>query len=684
MAGRQNRLSGETSAYLLQHASNPVDWFPWGDEAFEKAGIENKPVFLSIGYSACHWCHVMAHESFEDEEVATLINKTFVPVKVDREELPHIDNIYMQACQVLTGSGGWPLTVFMTPGRQPFFAATYLPKYSRQGLMGLMELIPLIHKMWIEKKDDVISEASQVNSLVRQSLSVRPGGRLENEILDKAYADLQARYDHEYGGFGAAPKFPIPHHIMFLLRYHRRTGNRDALAMAVKTLERMRAGGMYDQIGYGFHRYSTDREWLVPHFEKMLYDQALLAFAYTEAHQATGHPVFRDTAEEILTYSLKELRTDEGLFAASQDADSEEGEGRYYLWTASEIRDALGEEGYALAEDRFGVREEGNFPEGRDKKLNILHRKPDLSCLPAADDPGTGCSRIDGILEKLQSVRARRTAPSRDMKALTDWNGLMIAALAKAGSVFSRQDFLDAARAAADFILSGLIREDRIFHSYSAGKARFQGGLEDYAFVIWGLIELYGATFIQTYLDAAVRLNSVLIEHFWDRQDLGFHSTSDDDSTPVIRMKTGYDNAIPSGNSVEMYNLLRLSHLTGDPTLRQYAEDTGKAFSRLIGRIPTAYSFLLCALDFLFGPSFHVVIAGDSEKDNTRGMIASVRSRFHPNTVLRIESGGNRMYDSVENTATAYVCSESHCFDPTTDAETMLSYLEPNTLKNPA
>jgi uncharacterized protein YyaL (SSP411 family) len=606
MARRKNRLSDETSTYLLQHASNPVDWFPWGDEAFEKASIEKKPVFLSIGYSACHWCHVMAHESFEDEEVAALINETFVPVKVDREEMPHIDSIYMQACQVLTGSGGWPLTVFLTPGRQPFFAATYLPKHSRQGLMGLMELIPLIRKAWIEKKDDVLSEASQINSLIRQSLSVRPGERLEESFLDKAYADLQTRFDHEYGGFGSVPKFPMPHHIMFLLRYHRRTGNRNALDMAVKTLECMRAGGIYDQIGHGFHRYSTDRKWLVPHFEKMLYDQALLAYAYTEAHQATGSPVFRDTAEEILTYSLKELRTAEGLFAASQDADSKEGEGRYYLWTASELRDALGEEGYSLAMEVFGVREEGNFPEGRDRKLNILHRKPDFSCSPAADESGTVCSRIDPVLERLRTVRSGRTAPSRDRKALADWNGLMIAALAKTGSVFSRQDFVDAARAAADFILSDLILKDRIMHTYSAGKARFPGGLEDYAFVIWGLIELYEATFVRTYLDAAVKLNSVLLDHFWDSREFGFHSVADDDSTLVIRMKTGYDNAIPSGNSVEMYNLLRLSHLTGDPSLREYAENTGKAFSRLIGRIPTAYSFLLCALDFLTGPSFHV------------------------------------------------------------------------------
>jgi uncharacterized protein len=681
----QNRLSHEASPYLLQHASNPVEWFPWCDEAFEKAILEDKPIFLSIGYSACHWCHVMAHESFDDEEVADLMNKTFISIKVDREEMPHIDAIYMQACQILIGSGGWPLTIIMTPEKQPFFAATYMPKRSRQGLMGLMELIPVIHRVWLEKKDDIISEASQINRMIRQSTAVKPGEGLDPKLLRDTYSELKDRFDQGHGGFSPAPKFPMPHHIMFLLRYFRRTAEQEALDMAVKTLAAMRSGGIYDHVGFGFHRYSTDDEWLVPHFEKMLYDQALLAYAYTEAHQLTGRTDFRKTAEEILAYVLHELRTPEGLFAGAQDADSEGGEGRYYLWTISEIQAILDKDEYSIAREAFSLSDEGNFPEGREKGLNIIHlkdNKTDLALKLGIDQEKLSWM-LDLILEKLHNARRERISPFKDLKALTDWNGLMIASFAKAGAVFSRQEYIDAAKAAADFILKNMLIDGRLKHVFMAGNARIEGGLEDYAFLIWGLIELFEATFEPGYLKAAAELNTALLEHFRDSERFGFYSTADDAEVPLVRMKTGYDNAVPSGNSVAMLNLLRLAGLTGDLLLKDFAAETGKAFSGLASRIPWAYTFMMCALDYMAGPDSEVVIAGNIEEEDTRTMIKAMQSRFLPHAVVWLKPGGIRTelpsfmqnMHPLGNKAAAYVCTDSFCHEPTTDVSKMLEYL---------
>jgi uncharacterized protein len=681
----QNRLFHETSPYLLQHASNPVDWFPWSEAAFDKASLENKPILLSIGYSACHWCHVMAHESFEDEEVASLLNETFVSIKVDREEMPHIDSIYMQACQILIGSGGWPLTIIMTPDKQPFFAATYLPKHSRQGLMGLMELVPLIHRVWQENKDEIISEASQINRMIRQSVAVRPGYGLGPEVLHVTYSELRDRFDHEQGGFSPVPKFPMPHHIMFLLRYFRRTGEKEALHMAVKTLTAMSSGGIYDHVGFGFHRYSTDAEWLVPHFEKMLYDQALLAYAYTEAHQITGSPDFRKTAEEVLTYVLHGLRTPNGLFAAAQDADSEGDEGKYYLWTAAHIQSVLNDAEYAIAREAFALSSEGNFPEGRGKGLNILHLEHDKADI--AEKLGLDQEELTWqlvlILEKLHTERLKRVPPAKDIKALSDWNGLMIAAFAKAGAAFSRQDYVDAAKAAADFLLDNVFTAGRLKHVYMSGTPRIQGNLDDYAFLIWGLIELFEASFDQKYLKAAAELNSVLLEHFRDSENGGFFSTADDDEVPIVRLKTGYDNAIPSGNSVAMLNLLRLSGLMGDPVLRDFASGIGTSFSNLVSRLPWAYTFMMCALDFMTGPGSEVVIAGDPDEEDTRTMIEAMRSRFLPHAVFRLKPGDHSsdlpsfMQDMhpLGNKAAAYVCTDASCREPTTDVAKMLEYL---------
>lgn len=667
-----NRLAGETSTYLLQHADNPVDWYPWGQEALDAARTLDRPVFVSIGYSSCHWCHVMAHESFEDEGVAALMNATFVNVKVDREELPHIDHIYMQACQLLTGSGGWPLTVIMTPDGEPFFTATYLPRHSRQGLTGMMELIPVIGELWREKRDRVVAEASEITRLVRRAAAVRPGDGLKPELIRQAYDGLKVRHDPVYGGFGDAPKFPMPHTLMFLMRYFSMTGETHALSMAVKALESMRRGGIYDHVDAGFHRYATDREWLVPHFEKMLYDQALLAISYAEAFQATGRSGFRKTAEDVLDYVLRDLRTDQGLFASSRDADSDGSEGRFYLWTLADIDAALDEPDAALAREAFGLRPEGNAP-GLGRGLNIIHIARD----PGGEDADPGLHRILG---RLGEARTRRVQPQRDATALTDWNGLMIAALARCSTVLDRPDFADAAGDAADFILDRMAGHGRLSHVFRSGQTRVEAGLDDYVFLIWGLIELYEATFEQRHLDRAVTLTSALMDRFWDTAGGGFFSTAHDIETPIARAKTAHDSAIPAGNAVAMLNLLRLADLTGDTSLTETAVAMGKAFSPKIQSAPSAYLFMLCALAYLNGPATTVSIAGDLSRSDTRELIEAVRGRFLPHAVIRLDRlGTDGKEGDIPDRATARVCTGSRCMEPTTQAEIMLEYLSQST-----
>ena len=666
-----NRLAGQTSPYLLQHADNPVDWYPWGEEAFDRARAEDKPVFLSIGYSSCHWCHVMAHESFEDEEVAALMNHAFINVKVDREELPHIDHVYMQACQIMTGSGGWPLTVIMTPDGKPFFAATYLPRNSRHGLTGMKELIPVIERLWIEKRGRVVEEADEIVRIVQRATAIRPGDHLNPDLVSQACAELKERHDAELGGFGDAPKFPMPHALMFLLRCSRQAGDPEALSMVVKTLDAMQRGGIYDHVGYGFHRYSTDRKWLVPHFEKMLYDQALLAMAYAETFQVTGRKDFRKTAEDTVTYVLEDLATEDGLFSSARDADSEGEEGRFYLWTMNGIGAVLDEDDTALAREAFGLREEGNAP-GMGKGMNIIHlaQGPDALARKLGLDVDTLTARLAHILGRLRQARSLRNHPLKDTKALTDWNGLMIAALARCGTVLSRPDHIAAAKRAADFILDRTTVDGRLGHIFMAGEFRFDAGLDDHAYLTWGLIELYEATFERRYLDEAVRLSSDLMEHFWDGSGGGFFSTSHDTETTLVRIRSAYDNAVPSGNSVAMLNLLRLADLTGDGSLRERAVDIGKAFSSQVKRAPSAFVFMLGALGYLNGPSASVVIAGDPEGDDTREMVDAFRGRFLPHAVIRLDPAEPGRHPS-----TARVCTGSICHEPTMEVEKMLEHL---------
>lgn len=683
-----NRLISEKSPYLLQHAYNPVDWYPWGQEAFEKARKEDKPVFLSIGYSTCHWCHVMEKESFEDEDVAKLMNDAFVSIKVDREERPDIDGIYMKACQRMIGSGGWPLNMIITPDKKPFYAATYIPKESKFGRIGMLEMVPRIKELWSSQRDEAEKLADQsANALKDVSTS---GEELGEDVLHAAYEQLLEMFDEQHGGFGDAPKFPTPHNLTFLLRYWKRTGDKMALFMVEKTLSTMRRGGIYDHIGFGFHRYSVDAKWLVPHFEKMLYDQALLAFACVEAYQATGKEEYKKTCREIFTYVLRDMTSPEGGFYSGEDADSEGEEGKFYLWTEDEIRSVLSEEENELIKRVFNISKEGNFAEGKSTGRNIFNLTKPLSehasflKLPVEELQ----KRIETARRKLYGVREKRIRPGKDDKILTDWNGLMIAALAKGAQAFDEPEYAKAAERAVELILLKMSdKEGRLYHRYRGGEAAVSAFLDDYAFLIWGLIELYETTFEIRYLQKALELNNDILKHFWDEENGGFYLTADDAEEVLVRRKENYDGAVPSGNSVAMLNLVRLGKMTANPELEKKAAQIGRAFSRSISQAPVAYTMLMAALDFAIGPSSEVVVAGDLEAAGTKNMLDALRREFIPEKVVIFRpigeapeiirlAGYTRTMSSIEGKATAYVCRNFSCRLPTTDAREMMELLK--------
>jgi uncharacterized protein YyaL (SSP411 family) len=677
---RPNRLVSEKSPYLLQHAYNPVDWHPWGEEAFSLAKREEKPVFLSIGYSTCHWCHVMARESFEDPEVARLMNEAFVCVKVDREERPEIDQVYMAVCQMMTGRGGWPLTIIITPEKRPFFAATYIPKERRFGVAGMLELVPRIRELWESRRSELQSSADQVVEHLNRPLPPSEGRRLDEATLNEAYRGLADLFDLENGGFGRARKFPAPHNLLFLLRYWLRSKEGYALEMVEATLQAMRLGGIYDHIGFGFHRYSTDASWAIPHFEKMLYDQAMTVMAYAEAFQATGKEEYARTAREILEYVLREMTSPEGCFFSAEDADSEGMEGKFYIWRAEDLRQVLDDEEYRLVFLVFEVREDGNL-----QGANVLRlRAPlkDASAVLGITERDL-LDRMERIRQKLFASRERRVHPSRDEKILTDWNGLMIAALAKAAQILDEPEYARAAGRAADFLLKEMRRPDgRLLHRYREG-AGILGNLDDYAFLIWGLIELYEAAFDLRYLKSALELSRDLIEHFWD-WDGGFYFTPDDGEALLMRRKEIYDGAAPSGNSVAMLNLLRLARITGEAELEQRAEALASSFSGIVARRPEAHTMLMASLDFALSPSCEVAIAGNLEDPGARDMLRALRSRFLPSMVVILASGEEvseiagftRDLSPAEGKAAAYVCFGYRCRLPTTDPEEMLRLLD--------
>ncbi len=642
-----NRLVFSQSPYLLQHARNPVDWHPWGDEAFELARTSGKPVFLSIGYSTCHWCHVMEHESFEDDQVAALLNAHFVCIKVDREERPDVDQVYMQVTQAMTGGGGWPMTVVLTPDRQPFFAGTYFPKSGRGGRSGMLELLPALSRAWKEDRENVISQARRAVDWLARSTRATPGDAPDENLLAHAQAELASRYDPTYGGFGEAPKFPVPHNLRFLLRRSKRTGDPQALAMTVDTLRAMRRGGIWDQVGFGFHRYSTDERWLLPHFEKMLYDQALMAMACVEAWQVTGAPDLRDTAERIFEYVLRDMTAPEGGFWSAEDADSEGEEGRFYVWTPEELSRVLGAEDSALACELWGVVAGGNFRDqatGERTGESILHLELDLDDFARRKglQPASLRERAESWRARLFEVREARVHPFKDDKVLTDWNGLMIAALALGGRAFDDPRYVAAAARAADFVLANLrTREGRLLKRWRAGQAGLSGVLDDHAFLVWGLIELYEADGDPRWLRSALEVNSAMLAHFRDAEQGGFFLAPDDALDLIVRSKEVYDGALPSGNSVAVLNLLRLARMTGDTTLEERAVETLRAFAGELRKAASAHTQMLAAADFALGPSFEIVVAGDPRSADTQAALTALHRVFAPNKVVLLRPEGD-------------------------------------------
>jgi uncharacterized protein YyaL (SSP411 family) len=682
-----NRLIHEKSPYLLQHAANPIEWYPWGEEAFDRAAHEDKPVFLSIGYATCHWCHVMAHESFEDPDVAELLNRDFISIKVDREERPDIDSIYMSVCQMVTGQGGWPLTIIMTPDKKPFFAATYLPKERRFSIYGLLEILPRIVQAWRHQRPELLRSSEKIISALQGPRPDSPGQVPDATLLDDGYEELVLRFDPEYGGFGDAPKFPTPHVLLFLLRYWKRTGKKRALKMAVKTLDALRDGGICDQIGGGFHRYSTDAQWRVPHFEKMLYDQALLLMAYTEAFHAKGYDRYRHTAEEIIAYVLRDLPSPEGAFISAEDADNSGGEGAFYLWTYAELEAVLGPEDRTLAARLFSVAPSGNWSDfGHGDRTNILYRSVPLSNLATSlgmPEPELS-ARLDSLRARLFVAREKRPRPSRDDKVLADWNGLFIAALAKAARVLGNAQYLSAAERAMTFLFRDMrTAEGGLLHRYRDGEAAIPAFADDYAFVILGLIELYETTFDTHYLSDALALNMHFQAHFLDPEQGGYFSVSDEAEVLFARKKEIYDGAIPSANSVACENLIRLSRLTGDMAHEEHANSLARHFGSRVKDNPAAYAWFLCAIDWAAGHSQEIVIAGDTGAPDTERMIAAVRSRYLPNCTVLFRSTSEPATALVtlapftkdlvrkEGKATAYVCSAHTCSIPITDMDAL-------------
>lgn len=658
MNGQANALIHEQSPYLLQHAHNPVAWLPWSDAAFEKARAEDRPVFLSIGYATCHWCHVMAHESFENPEAAALLNEAFVCVKVDREERPDIDEIYMTVCQMLTRSGGWPLTIVMTPDKQPFFAATYIPLESRFGRTGLLELVPRISNAWKTRRADLLHSAGEITAALSEP--EEEGAALKEQLAEQAFEEAREQFDPRFGGFGPAPKFPSPHRLAFLIRQDPAA----ARSMVEQTLSAIYRGGIWDAVGFGIHRYATDRAWRVPHFEKMLYDQALAALACLEAFEAYGDDLYRRMAEEIFEYVQRDMTAPEGGFYSAEDADSEGVEGKFYLWTLDELRGVLSPDELAGVSATFALHPDGNFEEeatGQKTGANILIR--------SGEEP-----LAEPIRKKLFAARGQRVHPLKDTKILADWNGLMIAALAKGGRVLGEPEYTAAARRAADFVLTEMGADGRLAHRWRDGHSAVPGQLSDYAFMICGLLELYETAFDFQWLEKALALNDSVLKHFAYPHAGGFFLTADDAEKLISRPKTLYDGAMPSGNSMQMMNLMKLSRLTGRPELEAAADRTARAFAGTLNRMPSACTQALQALQFAQAGAVDVVIAGEREQPETQALIEAVRSVYQPHrTVLLktppVESVApfTTEIKPVGGCPAVYICRNSACEPPRTD-----------------
>lgn len=628
-----NRLAAETSPYLLQHANNPVDWYPWGEEALLRARAEERPIFLSIGYSACHWCHVMEHESFENTGIATYLSEHFVCIKVDREERPDLDHIYMTAVQALTGRGGWPMSVFLTPELQPFFGGTYWPPTSRPGMPGFDRVLEAVVDAWTHRRQVAIDQARDLTERIASATPTGRPGDLALGLIHSAAKQLERSFDHRHGGFGGAPKFPHPMDLRLLLRFWQRTPRDGVLSMATKTLDEMAAGGIYDHLGGGFHRYSVDERWLVPHFEKMLYDNALLVSCYLEAWRATGDARYSAIVRETADYVLREMKSPEGGFYSTQDADSEREEGKFYIWSPAEIERVLGADRAKTFCYVYDVTPQGNF-EGH----NILNLSKTIE--QCAKILGRSVEELTGELrsdrERLLAVRNGRIRPGLDDKVLVSWNGLMIDALAAAGADLPEPRYLQAAQRAADFILTSMRRGDgRLWHSYRCGQARFAAYLDDYAGLANALVTLYESDFDERWIDAAVELADVLLAHFQDPAG-GFFFTADDHEQLISRHKDAQDSSVPSGNAMAATALLRLGKLCGRADYLAAAERTLAVFAELMERWPAASGQMLLAVDFHLGPTPELVLIGEPNEADTAQLLAELRRRFLPRRVLAL------------------------------------------------
>ena len=661
----------------MQHADNPVEWYPWGEEAFEKARRENKPVLLSIGYSACHWCHVMAHESFENVQIAKLMNENFVNIKVDREERPDLDQIYMNAVQMMTHHGGWPMTVFLTPDAVPFYGGTYFPPADRYNMPGFPRLLMGVAEAYRDRRDDILETgASLVTELKRISVAARADSPIDTELLDAAYAAIVRSYDSINGGFGGAPKFPPAMTLEFLLRTHARTGNHEALEMVSHTCREMANGGMYDQLGGGFHRYSTDARWLVPHFEKMLYDNALLARVYLHYFQVSGESFARETVEGILDYVLREMTHADGGFYSTQDADSEGHEGKFFVWGMDEIRATLGEDGARIFAAYYNVTEAGNF-EGKNIP-NVTRSAEEVATTLGIPEAELRASLEDST-RKLFEQRERRVKPDRDEKILTAWNGLMMASFAEAGVILSRPDYTGAARKNAGFVISNLYRDGALLRTWKDGIAKFNAYLEDYAFLIEGLVTLFETTGNFGWLTKALALTETMIAEFWDEDAGGFFFTGKSHESLIVRSKDYFDNATPSGNSVAALALLKLSLLAGKEQYRNLATAILREVGDSIRRYPLGFGYALSAADFLLSSPKEVAIIGSNPFD-FQPLLAETWRRYLPNKVVAPSSGTadiplleNRVM--VDGLPTAYVCEHYTCKQPVTGVSALREQL---------
>ena len=673
-----NRLAAESSPYLLQHKDNPVDWFPWGGEALEEARRQDKPILLSIGYSACHWCHVMERESFEDDEIAAQMNRGFISVKVDREERPDIDSIYMTAVQAIAGHGGWPLTVFLMPDGKPFYGGTYFPPSDRGGMPGFPRVLDAVSNAYQNKRSDLELSSEQLVARIRQTtLAGRSRELLTEANLSSAYLNLAAQADREMGGLSGPPKFPQPMIYEFLLRYHLRTGDSDALELATTTLDAMAEGGIYDQVGGGFHRYSTDERWLVPHFEKMLYDNALLARLYLHAFQITGKPAYRRIVDETLRYAIREMMTPEGAFYAAQDADSEGVEGKFFVWRPEELFEVLGPAAGKRMAAYFDVTDAGNF-EGS----SILNFTDELRTSVSRDDPEV-LQFIANSKAKLYEARSLRVPPGTDDKVLTAWNGLMIAALAEASAVLGSHEYADAAVKCSDFLLTNLRRDGRVLRTYKDGFAKLNGYLEDYAFAIDGLLTLHETTLEPRWLLEAIGLGKSIVELFWYRGTCQFFDTGSDHDNLVVRPRDVSDNAIPSGSSAACSVLLRLAVYTGEPGMRDIAVEGIRSARELMVQVPAGSGHWLGGLDFYLSAPREVAIAGDPGDDATRALLTEVYRHYIPNKVVMGVGGGSelsnlplaRMRERIGGAPTAYVCENYACQLPTREPDVLAKQL---------